>query len=176
MFSPEGKKQVECLLKRYPRKQNALLPLLHLAQRENRGYLTSEWLKHIAEICEVSPTHVEGVATFYTMYKFKPVGKYHVQVCTNVSCNLCGGEKILEHLEELLGIHAGHTADDGQFSLEEVECLGACSYAPVMIVNEDYHENLTIEKVSELIESLAKRKEEWPKRILPVIGKNSAMV
>ena len=157
MFSPAAQKEVERLLSRYPVKMNALLPILHLAQRENKGYLTPEWLKHVADVCEVSPTHVEGVATFYTMYKFKPPGKFHLQICTNISCGLCGGEQILEHVEHRLHLHAGATTEDGQFSIEEVECLGACGYAPVMIVNEEYHENLTIPKVDSLLDGLEKK-------------------
>lgn len=168
MFSPEGQKKAEYILSRYPVKVNALLPLLHLAQQENKGYLTSEWLQHVAVLCEVPPTHVEGVATFYTMFKFKPPGRFHLQVCTNISCGLCGGEDILEHLENRLEVHAGHTTEDGNYSIEEVECLGACGYGPVMIVNEDYHEQLTIEKVDQIIDELEKNKEAWPERELPI--------
>ena len=172
MFSPEGQKKVEFLLSRYPIKKNALLPILHLAQQENRGYLTSEWLDHVAEVCEVPPTHVEGVATFYTMYKFKPVGKFHLQVCTNVSCGLCGGEEILEALEKKFEIHAGETTEDGYFSLEEVECLGACANAPVMIVNEKYHEDLDVNASLKLAEQLEKeaKQQEWPQREIPTIS------
>lgn len=168
MFSPEGQKKVETILSRYPIKVNALLPLLHLAQKENRGYLTPEWMEHVAEICEVPPTHVQGVATFYTMFKFKPPGKYHLQVCTNVSCGLCGGEELLEHIEKRLDTHSGHTTEDGQFSVEEVECLGACGYGPAMIVNEDYHEKLTVEKVDKILDELEKKNEAWPERLLPI--------
>ncbi|MBF0286223.1 MAG: NADH-quinone oxidoreductase subunit NuoE [SAR324 cluster bacterium] len=174
MFSPEGQKKVNHLLSRYPVKANALLPVLHLAQKENKGYLTPEWLEHAAKLCEVPLAHVEGVATFYTMFKFRPLGKYHLQVCTNVSCTLCGGSEILEHLEERLNVHAGHTTEDGQFSLEEVECLGACGYGPVVIVNEDYHEHLTIEEMDAMIDKLAKSTEEWPERILPITGASSS--
>ena len=93
--------QVDRLLSRYPIRRNALLPLLHMAQKENQGWLDSKWLNHVAKICEVSPTHVEGVATFYTMFRFRPPGKYHLQVCTCVPCCLVGGPEILEHLENL---------------------------------------------------------------------------
>lgn len=154
MFSPDAQTKITRLLSRYPIKQNALLPLLHLAQKENEGYLTPEWLEHVAGICEVPVTHVEGVATFYTMYKFKKPGKFHLQVCTNVSCSLRGGDDILKQLEERLSIHSGDTTEDGTFSIEEVECLGACAYAPVMIVNEEYHENLTPEKTDQLLNHL----------------------
>ncbi len=168
MFSPEGQKKADHLLSRYPIKVNALLPMLHLAQRENKGYLTLEWLRHVADVCEVPATHVQGVATFYTMFKFQPLGKYHLQICTNISCGLCGGEELLEHVEKRLEIHAGHTGEDGQFSIEEVECLGACGYGPVMIVNEDFHERLTLEDADQLIDHLAKNTEELPEKTLPI--------
>lgn len=168
MFSPEGQKKAEHILSRYPIKMNAVLPILHLAQRENKGYLTLEWLQQVADICEVPATHVEGVATFYTMFKFKPLGKYHLQICTNLSCGLCGGEELLEHVEKRLNIHAGHTGEDGQFSIEEVECLGACGYAPVMIVNEEYHEGLTIEEVDLLLDQLENDREALPEKTLPI--------
>ena len=168
MFSPEVLKKAENILNRYPIKVNALLPMLHLAQRENNGYLTSEWLLHVAELCEVPPTHVEGVATFYTMFKFEPPGKYHLQVCTNLSCGLCGGEEILKHIENRLHTHAEQTSEDGQFSVEEVECLGACGYAPVMIVNEDFHEKLTISEVDHLLDQLEPDTSELPEKTLPL--------
>ena len=143
------------MLRRYPIKRNALLPLLHLAQQENGGWLSEESIKYVAEICDVSETHVEGVISFYTMYRLKKPGKYHLQICTCVPCCLVGGPEILEHLEHKLGIHAGHTTKDGLFSIEEMECIGACAYAPAMIVNEDYVEQLTHEKIDQLLDSLA---------------------
>ena len=157
MFSPEALKEANQLLERYPIKMNALMPMLHLAQNANEGYLTSDWLKAVADLCEVSPTHVEGVATFYTMFKFKKPGKYHLQICTNISCGLCGGDEILEDIEGKLGIHAGETTEDGKFSIEEVECLGACGYGPAAIVNTDYHERLTVESFNKVVDELAKK-------------------
>lgn len=147
---------------------NAVLPLLHLAQRENNGYLTGEWMELVASLCEVPPTHVEGVATFYTMFKLEPPGKFHLQICTNLSCGLCGAENLLAHVEDRLQIHAGHTTEDGQFSIEEMECLGACGFAPVMIVNEDFHENLTLEEVDRLLDELEKDQTELPAKTLPI--------
>ncbi len=154
MFSPDIQKQIDHVLSRYPIRRNALLPILHLAQKDNEGYLTQEVINEVAALCEVTPTHVEGVITFYTMFKLKKPGKYHVQVCTCVPCCLVGGTELLEHTEERLGIHAGYTTDDGVFSIEEMECIGACSYAPAVIVNEDYHEQVTPEKMDQLIEQL----------------------
>ncbi len=154
MFSPEIQKQIDHVLSRYPIRRNALLPVLHLAQKDNDGYLTPEVINEVATLCEVTSTHVEGVITFYTMFKLKKPGKYHVQVCTCVPCCLVGGTELLEHTEERLGVHAGYTTDDGLFSIEEMECIGACSYAPAVIVNEDYHEQVTPEKMDQLIEQL----------------------
>ena len=154
MFSEEGQKELERMLSRYPIKRNALLPLLHLAQQENGGWLSEESIRYVAEICEVSETHVEGVISFYTMYRLKKPGKYHLQICTCVPCCLVGGEELLEYTESKLGIHSGSTGDDGIFSIEEMECIGACSFAPAIIVNEDYHEKVNPESMDQLITDL----------------------
>jgi NADH:ubiquinone oxidoreductase subunit E len=119
LFSKDIQAQVDKLLSRYPIRQNALIPILHLAQNENEGWLSEVWMQHVADICEVPLTHVEGVVTFYTMFRLKPPGKYHLQVCTCVPCCLVGGTELLEHTEKKLDIHAGHTTDDGVFSIEE---------------------------------------------------------
>lgn len=154
MFSKDIQTQVEKLLSRYPIRQNALIPILLLAQKENEGWLSEEWMQHIADICEVPLTHIEGVVTFYTMFRLKRPGKYHLQVCTCVPCCLVGGAELLEQTEKKLDIHAGHTTDDGVFSIEEMECIGACSFAPAIIVNEDYHEQVTPEGMDKLIDEL----------------------
>ena len=154
MFSKDILTQVDNLLSRYPIKQNALIPILLLAQQENEGWLTEEWMQHVADICEVPLTHVEGVATFYTMLRLNRPGKFQLQVCTCVPCCLVGGTELLEHTEKILNIHAGHTTTDGEFSIEEMECLGACSFAPAIIVNEEYHEQVTQDKMDRLIDQL----------------------
>jgi NADH-quinone oxidoreductase E subunit len=154
LFSKDIQTKVDNLLSRYPIKQNALIPILLLAQNENDGWLTEEWMQHVADICEVPLTHVEGVVTFYTMYRLKRPGKFHLQVCTCVPCCLVGGTELLEHTEKKLNIHAGHTTTDGEFSIEEMECLGACSFAPAIIVNEEYHEQVTPDKMDKLIDQL----------------------
>ena len=154
MFSKDIQTKVDNLLSRYPIKQNALIPILLLAQNENDGWLTEEWMQHVADICEVPLTHVEGVVTFYTMFRLKRPGKFHLQVCTCVPCCLVGGTELLEHTENKLNIHAGHTTADGEFSIEEMECIGACSFAPAIIVNEDYHEQVTPDKMNKLIDQL----------------------
>ena len=154
MFSKDIQTRVDDLLNRYPIKQNALIPILLLAQNENDGWLTEVWMQHVADICEVPLTHVEGVVTFYTMFRLKRPGKFHLQVCTCVPCCLVGGTELLEHTEKKLNILAGHTTTDGDFSIEEMECLGACSFAPAIIVNEEYHEQVTPDKMDKLIDQL----------------------
>ena len=154
LFSDDIQAQIDNLLGRYPIKQNALIPILLLAQKENEGWLSEEWMQHVAEICEVPLTHIEGVVTFYTMFRLKRPGRYHLQICTCVPCCLVGGTELLEHTEKKLEIRAGHSTDDGVFSIEEMECIGACSYAPALIVNEDYYEQVTPEKMNKMIDEL----------------------
>ena len=155
MFSETANRQASQLLNSYPKKVHALLPMLHLAQREHGGFLTEESMQYVADLCETSVTHVRGVATFYTMFKFTPPGKYHLQICTNVSCSLCDGNTILQHAQKKLNIHSGETTDDGNFSIEEVECLGACAYAPIVAVNERYYGNITTETLDQLLDDLS---------------------
>ena len=154
MFSKETRSRVDNLLSRYPIRQNALIPILLLAQKENGGWLTEEWMQHVADICEVPLTHIEGVVTFYTMLRLKKPGKYHLQICTCVPCCLVGGAELLEQTEKKLKIHSGNTTDDGVFSIEEMECIGACSSAPAIIINEDYKENVTEEEMEKMINDL----------------------
>lgn len=111
-------------------------------------------MKYVAELLNLSYAHVYGVATFYTMYFKKPMGKYHVQVCTNVSCMLRGGEEIFVHLKDKFGIGHNERTEDGKYSLEEVECMGACGGAPMIAINEDYHENVDIKQVDTLLSTL----------------------
>ena len=152
-FSEAGKKEFERLLTRYPDRQAVILPALHLAQRE-QGYVSDEAIVHIAQLLSTSPARIEGVATFYTMYHRKPVGKYHVQICRNISCSLLGAEHLIEHVAKKLGIKPGETTPDGKFTLTKVECLGSCGTAPVMQVNDDYHENLTVAKIDAIFGQL----------------------
>jgi len=156
LFSKKTKPQVDKLLSRYPIRQNALIPILLLAQKENGGWLTEKWMQYIAEVCDVPLTHVEGVVTFYTMLRLKRPGKYHLQICTCVPCCLLGGSELLEQTEKKLNIHAGHTTDDGVFSIEEMECIGACSNAPAIIINENYQENVTEEEMEKMIDEMRK--------------------
>ena len=126
---------------------------LYIAQEQN-GYISNEVIKEVANLLEITPEEVLGVVTFYTMYFQKPMGKYHIQVCTNVSCMLRGGYEIWKQVKNELGIDNLEVTDDKLFSLEEVECMGSCGTAPMIAVNEDYYENLTPEKVNEILESL----------------------
>jgi NADH-quinone oxidoreductase E subunit len=126
---------------------------LYIGQEQN-GYISQEVIKEVANILDMHPHDVLGVVTFYTMYHQKPMGKHHIQVCTNVSCMLRGGYEIWNQVKEKLGIGNMEVTGDGKFSLEEVECMGSCGTAPMLAVNEDYYENLSKEKVEELINSL----------------------
>jgi NADH-quinone oxidoreductase E subunit len=138
---------------RYPTKVALLLPALHAAQDE-WGWLPKEVLEEIGQYIGIHPAQVREVASFYTMYNLKPVGKYHIKVCTNVACCLRGADELVEHLEQKLGIRCGETTPDRRFTLMEEECLGACGTAPAMMLNEDYHENLSQERVDQLLEGL----------------------
>lgn len=152
-LSEEAKARIIQLMGRYPRKQSALLPALFVAQADH-GYVTHGGILDIAKMMDMHPTEVEGVATFYTMYAKKPVGEYVLQVCTTLSCALCGGLTLLHHLEEKLGIRSGQTTADGKFTLMPVECLAACGTAPMMQVNDLYVENLTLDQADALIDEL----------------------
>lgn len=157
-FSKSALKEVNDLFARYPRKVHALLPVLHIAQRENDGWLPAGWDAYVAGLCGATVNHVRGVITFYNMFRTRPVGKYHIMVCTCVPCGLCGGAELLEHLEEKLGIFPGQTSADGLFSLEEAQCLAACDKAPLMLVNEDMHECLTLEQVDAVLDAARKKR------------------
>jgi NADH-quinone oxidoreductase E subunit len=138
---------------RYPTKVALLLPALHAAQEEY-GWLPGEVMNEIGEYIGIHPAQVREVASFYTMYNLKPVGKYHLKICTNVACCLRGADELVEHCEKKFGIGVGETTPDKKFTLMEEECLGACGTAPAMMLNDDYHENLTAEKLDQLIAGL----------------------
>ena len=138
---------------RYPSKVALLLPALHAAQDEH-GWLSQDVMNEVAEYIEIHPAQVREVATFYTMYNLKPVGKYHLKICTNVACALRGAEKIVETCENKLGIKCGETTKDMKFTIHEEECLGACGTAPAMMLNDDYHENLSSQKIEKLLDEL----------------------
>ncbi len=154
-FTEQDLREIEAICQHYPDKKAATLPVLHFAQKKF-GYISEDAVKVVAESLELPVAHVLGVATFYTMYNKKPVGRYHIQVCTNISCALMGSREIFRQLSRKLGIASGETTDDGLFTLQEVECLGSCGTAPTIQVNEKYFENMTVEKAEELLESLKK--------------------
>jgi NADH-quinone oxidoreductase E subunit len=153
MFSEENIKKVEQLKKRYPTTQALVLPVLWLAQ-EQFGSISEQTMKYVAELLEVPFGHILGVVTFYTMFHRKACGKHHIEVCTNVSCMLRGSEKIVDHLEKKLGIRMGETSEDMQWTLSEVECMGSCGTAPMLAIGEEYHENLTPEKIDKILADL----------------------
>lgn len=152
-FSAENKEKFEKLLTRYPNKQAALLPTLWLVQ-EQFGHIEGEHMEYVAGLLDISPVHVYSVATFYTMYNLKPIGRHHIQVCRTLSCALMGAESLVDCLKDKLGIEIGQTTQDGKFTLSEVECLASCGTAPMMMINEKYYENLSRDKVEEILNKL----------------------
>jgi NADH-quinone oxidoreductase subunit E len=152
-FTAENTAVADEIIARYPVKRSALIPLLHLAQ-EQEGHVTEEAMAHIAELVGITPAEVLGTASFYEMFKLEPVGDYVVNVCTNISCMLLGGEELLHHLERRLGIRAGSTTPDGKFTLEDVECIAACTEAPCLQVNYRYFHRVTHDEVDELVDDL----------------------
>jgi NADH-quinone oxidoreductase subunit E len=153
MLSEDTRQNIEALIQRYPQARSALIPSLQLAQAE-ASYLSPEIIREVAKIFRLSPNEVYEVASFYTMLFKKPVGRYVVQVCTNISCLLCNCQEIMAHLQQRLGIKPGETTPDRKFTLMEVECLASCGTAPVVQINEDYHESLTVEKLDRILDSL----------------------
>jgi NADH-quinone oxidoreductase subunit E len=141
------------IIERYPRPRSALIPLLHLVQEQD-GYVTEDAMEHLGELLGLTAAEVLGTCSFYEMFKLEPVGRYLVNVCTNISCLLMGGEELLEHCEEKLGIKAGATTADGLFTLEDVECIAACTEAPCLQVNYRYFTNLTHEAADRLLDDV----------------------
>ena len=150
IFSPQLAARFDALVLKYPLRRSALVPMLLYAQDEV-GYLSDAVIDEVAQRIGITALDVRNVATYYSMLRFKPAGKYNVQVCTNISCMLRGGYEIFEHLQDKLGIgHKGVTADR-LFSLEEVECIGVCCWAPAIQVNYDFHDDLTNDKVDQVL-------------------------
>jgi NADH-quinone oxidoreductase subunit E len=152
-LTDENVRLAEEIMARYPRMKSALIPLLHLAQEQD-GYVTEEAMRHIAELTDTTPAEVRGTASFYEMFKFHPVGTNLVNICTNISCLLLGGEELLEHAERTLGVKAGGTTDDGRFTLEDVECIAGCTEAPCVQVNYRYRHRVSTEDFDRLIDDL----------------------
>src|SRR3954463_13069861 len=152
-LSETTREQARQLMARYPKPRSALLPMLHLVQAEE-GYVTSEGIGMCAELLGLTKAEVGAVATFYTMYKRRPVGDYHVGVCTNTLCAVMGGDAIFERLKEYLDVGNDETTDDGVVTLEHLECNAACDYAPVMMVNWEFMDNMTPESAVGLVDGL----------------------
>jgi NADH-quinone oxidoreductase subunit E len=155
MLSIDSLNQIQREIAKYPseRKASAVMAALRIAQEEH-GWLSVPLMDYIAELLEMRPIQVYEVATFYSMYDLKPVGKHKICVCTNVSCMLCGSDQIVKHLQQRLGIKLGETTPDGRFTLKEVECLAACGGAPMFQIGKSYYENLTPQRVDEILSGL----------------------
>lgn len=158
-FSEQLEARYSDMLTHYPIKRSVLVPMLLYIQDE-LGYLTDEAIHEIGQRLDISDLEVRNVISYYSMLRTKPAGKYNVQVCTNICCMVRGGEEIFDHCKKKLGVGHKGVTPDGVFSLEEVECIGACSWAPAIQVNYDFHENLTPEKVDEVLESYARREKQ----------------
>jgi NADH-quinone oxidoreductase subunit E len=154
-FPPEAKARIEAILKRYPTKQAALLPVLWVAQ-ETFGWVSKESSEEVARILDLPPSHVDGVLTFYTMYNLHPVGRNLLQFCTSISCHLLGASELVEHCRRKLGIGPEETTKDGKFTMVEVECIAGCDRAPSMMVNDKYYEPMDAGKLDQLLERLAR--------------------
>jgi NADH-quinone oxidoreductase subunit E len=141
------------IISRFPRRRSALIPVVHLAQEQD-GYVTEDAMEHVAELLDITPAEVFGTASFYEMFKFEPVGRYCLNVCTNISCQLLGAYELLEHAEERLGVKAGNTTADGLITLEDVECIAACTEAPAIQVNYRYRYKVTPSDLDRLIDDL----------------------
>ena len=152
-FPEEAKKRFDYILTRYPTREAALLPTLHLVQ-ETWGYISPEAVHYVGELLDLSPATVFGVVSFYDMYDQKQVGKYRLRVCTNLSCMVSNAYDIYEHLCDKLKVNPHETTKDGLYTVLEVECLGSCGTAPVVQVNNDYHESMSVEKMDALLEKL----------------------
>lgn len=153
LFEGPYAERLEKVLSRYPDPQAALLPALHIAQ-EIRGHISPDSMDEVAERLGLPPAYVRGVTTFYTMYNLQPLGRYLIQVCTNISCNLCGGEDVLEAFLEATGTEVGEVSQDGRFTVIEVECLGACGFPTVVQINEKFFENVKPADVPVILERL----------------------
>ena len=156
-FSASNEKQATAIIAKYPagRQQSAVLPLLDMAQRQHDGWLPRAAMDHVAGLLEMARIRVYEVATFYTMFNLKPVGKHFVQVCTTTPCWLRGSDEVMDACRKRLGIDAGETTDDGQFTLAEVECLAACVNAPMAQIGDDYYEDLDAESMTRILDELA---------------------
>lgn len=156
LLTAETRAEIDIWIAKYPedQKHSAVMAALRIVQDANKGYLTEPLMDAVANYLEMPRISVYEVATFYSMYELKPVGKHKICVCTNISCMLCGSDDVVSHLKKRLGIGLGETTDDGRITLKEVECLGACVGAPMFQIGENYYENLTPEKIDSILDQL----------------------
>lgn len=152
-YSAALRQKIDEAVARYPKKEAALLPVLHLVQRE-AGCIREEEERFVAQALGLKPVKIREVVTFYSMFLRRPIGRYHLQVCTNLSCSLLGAESLVDYLKKKLGLGIGETTADGRFTLSTVECLGACEQAPCLMVNFDYHGQLDRDKIDKILEGL----------------------
>jgi len=152
-FTPDNEAIAREIISRYPLPKSALIPLMHLAQEQD-GWVTEDAMRHIAELTGTTPAEVRGTGTFYEMFKFHPVGKYVINICSNIACQLLGAENLLEHAEKKLGVKIGGTTADGLFTLEDVECIAACTEAPALQVNYRYRLRVTAEDFDRLVDDI----------------------
>lgn len=156
LLSDASRAEIDHWIDKYPpeQKQSAVMAALRIAQEQNGGWLTSDLIDAVAGYLQMEPIAAYEVASFYSMYELSPVGRHKINVCTNISCMLCGSDDVVAHLQHRLGINLGETTEDGRFTLKEVECLGACVNAPMFSIDKTYYENLTPEKIDQILESL----------------------
>jgi NADH-quinone oxidoreductase subunit E len=153
MFNDQDLQVMDSIIKRYPRSRSAIMPLLHYVQSK-AGYVTNEGIELVAQLLTIETAEVSAVATFYTQYKRKPVGEYHVGVCTNTLCAVMGGDAIFAGLKDHLGIENDGVTEDGKVSLEHIECNAACDYAPVVMANWEFYDNQTVQSAKDLVDSM----------------------
>lgn len=153
-LSEQGLAEVKNELARYEAKESAIIPILYVAQKENKGFITPDVIRHLSVVMDIPEARINEVFKFYTMFNQKPVGKYHVQICTNISCALEGGREMASHICHELGVKYDEVTADGRFTVSKVECLGSCGTAPMMQVNDKYHEKLTPETAMNLLRGM----------------------
>jgi NADH-quinone oxidoreductase subunit E len=155
-FPPEILEEIDAHIAKYPegRKRSALIPVLLLVIQRERGYVDNPGVNFLAQRLELNPTDIWETATFYSMFNMRPVGRHHIQICKTLSCKIMGEPQITEHICSKLGVHVGETTPDGKYTVSLVECLGSCGTAPMMQINFDYHEDLTTEKIDQILDSL----------------------
>lgn len=153
-LSEQGLVEVKKELARYEARESAIIPSLYIAQKENKGFITPDIIRHLSQVMDIPEARINEVFKFYTMFNQKPVGKYHVQVCTNISCALEGGREMASHICHELGVKYNEVTTDGRFTVSKVECLGSCGTAPMMQVNDTYHEKLTPETAMNLLRGM----------------------